>query len=223
MSMRGPSEKTPTARSGSCVMTPLSVSSIVADAHAVADAEAEARRAVSILHEGAAAADQIGQRAIGIGDEPAVERIAGLDRLELDELGARVGARARLRHGGQLTHARDGGAVAGEIGDGARRVGRQRAARADLHVAAHQRPRRAPDRRLHAPGEAAHGDDGGDADGDARHEVDEVPPGAARLAPGHPASAAVTRGGRPPARRSRRGRRAGSRCGRRGPRARRRG
>ena len=56
ISTRGPSEKTPTARSGSFRMTPVTVSSRLADAEAVADPEPEAGEK-RLVHERAAAAD----------------------------------------------------------------------------------------------------------------------------------------------------------------------
>ncbi len=81
--------------------------------------------------------------AVGIGDEAAVERIATLDGLQLDELGSSAGA--RLRHGGQLADGRDGSALARETRHHRRRAWRERLRGADLEVRAQQRFRRARD------------------------------------------------------------------------------
>ena len=166
-----------------------------AEAVAGAQPEPEEKR---LVHERPAAADQLAQGAIRVGHDAAVERVAGADRLQLHQQGARAAAVPGGRgHRGQLARAGRDNAARPEVGHRLGGLRRQRAGAADLDVAARERPGRAGDRAADAVAETADGDQGRHAEDDAGEHVGDMPPGAARLAPRHLRSIHWRRGERP--------------------------
>ena len=169
----------------------------VADGERVAGREAEPPEDGLLDHD-AAAGEQLVERPRGHGLEPPVERIAAVDRLQLDEERAAPGGVPRHRH--QLPHPGHGGAAAREVPDRRLRRGVERAGRAELDVPAEEGARLAPERAVERRGHAQDGHEGADPERDAREEAGEVPPRAARLPPGEAGDEAPGQRGAAPAR-----------------------
>src|SRR6267378_1238792 len=146
----------------------------------LADADAEPPERLS-LDNGAALGEQRGQRLRRRRFEAAIEGIAGARRLQLHQQRAPAGA---ARHRGQLAHPHHRRASGLEVAQRRRHLAVERTRGTDLEGAAGEGLRLARQRVIERGGEGADGDEGGDPEGDARAEQDEVPPGAAGLPPG---------------------------------------
>ena len=165
----------------------------VADDERVAHGEPEPGEDARLDHR-AASRQELVERAAGRRLDAAVEGIAGVDGLELDEEGSPASGPARHRH--QLAHPGDLGAAAHEITDRRLRGGVERPGRAQLDVTPEERARLAPERAVEAGGHAQDGHESRDTEGDAREEAGEVAPRASRLPPGQGQDEARGQGGR---------------------------
>ena len=154
-----------------------------ADHQAIADGSTEPREEIGADQHAVARHEPI-ERKIRHGLEAPVERVRGIDRLQLDQ--QRASARWVARHRGKLLDSRDRRTVRGKLLELRVDPGAERPWRPHLDVTAEQRPRFASERPVEVRAEAPDARERGHAQRHARQEREELPPGVAGLAPRHP-------------------------------------
>ena len=150
----------------------------LADLQHAADLQAETDQQ-GLLGQHLAAAEQRRRRVLRIGPQCPIERIAGLDRFEFDQL--RAGRRRGHRH--QFAHVHAGDPATVEPGQYRLSFRRQRTRRPQLHIGSQQTAGLALDRPVHVGGKEPHAHKRGHAERDAHEEVGEAPPVGAGFPP----------------------------------------